>query len=593
MTKQLTFFFACVSVAVAFGANARQPDAAKKKLASQNDYTVANNALECKVTVVNIPWSFPSNRIDWLFNPTKKKGPFNPEWTWQLNRMYFWESMAKVYRDTGDERYAQAFARQLESWLEQTGGVPPKQNYNAVGSAFRTIEQGLRLMSFWPTVWEKFGKSPAFTDELKRRFIDSMRAQANHLIAHKTRANWLLMEMNGVHSFACLFPDFPESARLRQESAKIFCEAISKQVLPDGLQDELSPDYHCVYYSCASGLYLRSKKYGFEDEISREFKSLLEKSAEATLALTTPAFVQPRFNDCFTVDTARVLSRAAKIFPEREDFRWGATHGREGNPPAGEVASRIFPYSGFAAMRSGWHSDAAYMAFDFGPLGMAHSHQDKLGFTLWKGNQEFIFDDGGGQYEQSPMRAYAISGYDHNVLLVDGLAQRRKAPLRVQKPIIESDWQSDKNFDRVKGVYDQGFGPKSLNLAIHRREIEFDKRAEIFRVTDFAESRDGKDHEWSLLFHLNARNVKVAPDKRSLRTLTGGKWDLQLELCADGEIALAVSGQRKPTISGWFVGRTNEPVRPATTVTVKAKKSGKCKFITVLKFIPTEKPANQ
>ena len=39
------------------------------------------DALAGKVTVVGIPWTFPSGRIDWLFNPTLAKGPFNPEWT--------------------------------------------------------------------------------------------------------------------------------------------------------------------------------------------------------------------------------------------------------------------------------------------------------------------------------------------------------------------------------------------------------------------------------------------------------------------------------------------------------------------------------
>ena len=61
-----------------------------------------------------------------------------------------------------------------------------------------------------------------------------MRAQAKHLMTHKTRANWLLREMNGVHSFATLFPDLPESSSLRRDSARIFAEAAREQLLPDG-----------------------------------------------------------------------------------------------------------------------------------------------------------------------------------------------------------------------------------------------------------------------------------------------------------------------------------------------------------------------
>ena len=41
----------------------------------------ADAAARGEVSVVGISHSFPDGRIDWLFNPTAKKGPFNPEWT--------------------------------------------------------------------------------------------------------------------------------------------------------------------------------------------------------------------------------------------------------------------------------------------------------------------------------------------------------------------------------------------------------------------------------------------------------------------------------------------------------------------------------
>ena len=109
----------------------------------------ADRAARGEVTVVAIPWSFSSNRVDWLFNPTKAKGPFNPEWTWQLNRMQPWRTPARAYTATRDEKYARAFARQLEDWLVQTGGVPAEKGYNGVGSPWRTIEEGLRLTGSW------------------------------------------------------------------------------------------------------------------------------------------------------------------------------------------------------------------------------------------------------------------------------------------------------------------------------------------------------------------------------------------------------------------------------------------------------------
>ena len=39
-----------------------------------------------EIEVVKVDWLFPSNRVDWLFDASAKKGQYNPEWTWQLNR---------------------------------------------------------------------------------------------------------------------------------------------------------------------------------------------------------------------------------------------------------------------------------------------------------------------------------------------------------------------------------------------------------------------------------------------------------------------------------------------------------------------------
>ena len=527
----------------------------------------AADALAGKVTIVGIPWTFPSGRIDWLFNPTVAKGPFNAEWTWQLNRMTFWSKMAEAYEETHDEKYAQAFARQLEDWLDQTGGLPPETGYKAVGSPWRTIEEGLRLLGSWRRSWLAFRSSPSFPSLLRERFVQSMRAQARHLLAHRTGRNWLLMEMNGVHSFASLFPDFPESADWRRESARILAQAAREQLLPDGLHNELSPDYHIVLFGCSAQLYRRAKADGTLGDLPADFAGLLERAAEGPLAMMTPAFTQPRFNDCYTITAARILKPAAELFPERTDFLWVATGGRLGTPPAGETASRLLPFSGFAAMRSGWEADATYLAFDFGPLGAGHMHQDKLSFTLWKGNEELVFDDGGGNYEDSPARGYALSGYDHNVLLVDGRAQNRTEPRQVSEP-IDAGWLSTPERDFARGVYDQGFGPERKRLAVHVREIEFLK-PDVFVITDRITSADGCAHDYDLLFQLDTTETVVSADRRRLLTRFGRKWDLEIVVEEGGEISTE-TGLTTPRLSGWFIGRNDLVNHPATTVRVRA-----------------------
>ena len=531
----------------------------------------ADAAAGGEVSVVGISHAFPDGRIDWLFNPTAKKGAFNPEWTWQLNRMYFWNALADAYSATGDEKYARAFVRQFSDWFAQTGGVPPEMDFNRVGSPWRTIEEGHRLANSWDAAWHAFSKSPSFCGRVREDFVKSAHAQARHLLAHSTNHNWLLIEMSGAYVFAIDFPGLPDAEEIRREALSRFYAAASKQLCPDGLHYEVSLDYHNVFYSIAAKICLRAMEAGKAGELPKGFLELLERGAEGPLAQITPNFSFPCFNDSNAFRASDIFGTAAKLFPSREDFLWAATEGGKGAPPAGKTASRFLPYSGIAVMRSGWDRDATYLAFDVGPTGANHVHQDKLSFTFWKGGEELVFDDGGGQYEQSALRGYATSGYDHSALLVDGLAQNRRSPCVCERP-IDAGWRSDEKEDFAFGVYDQGFGPKELRLARHRREIRFDKAADEFSVADIVESVDGREHDYTLLFQIDSTNVVISADASALSADfgRGRKWALAMTL-PEGAKPEIVSGRLKPTPAGWFFGRIGAApdVRPATTLFVR------------------------
>ena len=350
----------------------------------------AERAVRGEVEVVNISWKFPDGRIDFLFDPTAIHGPVNHEWVWQLNRHGYWGDMARAFAAGGDGRYARQFNIQLRDWIARTD-CPA--DWNAPGSAWRTIETGLRLMGAWPVAFEFFRCSPFFTDENLCLMLASMHRQAVHLASHPTSGNWLLMEMNGLYTFATLFPEFRTAAGFRELSARTLSGALRGQLLPDGMHDELSPDYHSVVFRCGCAMYRLAGLYHQAGELPPDFRPLLEKAAEAALALAAPGLTQPRTNDCFTLRTDVVLGKAVSLFPERMDFLWAATGRLRGTPPAGETASRFLPWAGFAAMRSDWGPEASFLCFDVGPRGMGHQHQDKLNINLYKGAEELIFDD--------------------------------------------------------------------------------------------------------------------------------------------------------------------------------------------------------
>lgn len=197
-----------------------------------------------------------------------------------------------------------------------------------------------------------------------------------------------------------------------------------------------------------------------------------------------------------------------------------------------------------------------------------------------------MFDDGGGPYDVSVLRTYAISGYDHNTLLVDGLAQNRNEPRQVKEP-IDAGWLSTPERDRALGLYDQGFGPNMERLATHRREIVFDKASDRFEITDDVKTADGREHDYTLLFHLDTTNVTVAADGRSVKVEygPGRRWALSLSCKGEDLRIETTSGRMKPFPAGWYVGRNDQTVHKATTVFVTAPKGKDRTFVTTLRAV--------
>jgi len=589
--------------------------------------------------VININWTFPEGKIDFLFDPTAIHGPRNNEWLWQFNRHSAWLTLARAYAAEGDERYAVEFCRQLLWWIAQTD-IP--ENYNGAGSAWRTIECGIRLLGSWQVAFDGFRRSPSFGDVPLLLMIASMHRQSLHLMAHVGRenwrmGNWLMMEMNGVYTFSAYFPELKDADENRRAAANRLISEMQKQILPDGMQYELSPDYQSVVFGCAANLYelaltqSLSRAAETDPEVRRllaklgrpaspaahgspadhqsvlgggalplgelmrkldigagdgadKLAELIHRTVHSVVLLSTPAFTQPRTNDCFTIHTEWFTSRTAKLLEDRNEYRFVNTRRAEGAPPAGETASAFLPYGGFAVMRSDWGPDAAYLCFDVGPTGMAHIHQDKLNVILYKGGEELIYDDGGGQYEQSAARRYGQSGYGHNTVLVDGLAQNRKGPAVSEAP-IDAGWITNDVFDYAAAVYEDTFGPELTSPATHRREVRF-CRPDFFVVADTLRTADGAAHDYELLFRMDTTKWQTIPGcENAVLSGFGRQYEVALIPADDAgpEVTLtAVSGVREGQMQGWYNGRNEQNLHPALTVSRTVRGVRDYRFVTLL-----------
>ncbi|MDP4227133.1 MAG: heparinase II/III family protein, partial [Bacteroidota bacterium] len=204
------------------------------KCASTRDMKIADDALKhVFIGQTAYPPYFCGNDINWNSRPV----PDN-EWVWQLNRMYFWESMSLAYWHTDDEKYAKEWCLQFLDWAKKN---PCDKDH---GYAWRSIEAGIRGYNF-TALFQRFLDSPSFTPEVLVAFLNSCHDHAAYLMTkYSKKSNWGLMEAEGLAFIAMTFPEFQDSKKWRDEAISRLNKEINNQVYPDGHQRELAMGYH-------------------------------------------------------------------------------------------------------------------------------------------------------------------------------------------------------------------------------------------------------------------------------------------------------------------------------------------------------------
>lgn len=539
-------------------------------------------------------YPFPNGVIDWHYNPTEHLAGYAPdnEWQWQLNRMEFWGDLGRAYRATGDERYAQAFVHEMLSWRAQA--PVPDSAANTPGSSWRTIEAGIRMGGSWPAAFFAFRQSPSVSDADLIVFVSGFLDHGRYLRKNYTRLNWLTMEMSGLYAAGAAFPEFREAADWRSFSADKLAEEARRQFLPDGAQDELSTEYQNVALSNILKVPQIARWTGRLSELPPGFTAPLEKGYEYQVALMTPDRYMPKYNNGLPQYLPSIFKLALENFPDRADFKWVETDGKEGKPPA--FTSVYLDRAGEAAMRSGWSRDANYLGFRLGPIGMGHQHQDKLGVVIWAYGRPIVFNTGGGNYEQSKWRTWATSTYGHNCMIVDGLAQNRPTtssdpwhdPDLISQGPIDAHWQSNSTFDFASGIYNEGYGPQRLQPASQQRDVLFLK-PDLYIVADRVRPNEPQSHTYQARWQLLTTSTRIDSATHALQTTDAGEPNLVIvPLLAEGLEVRAVSGQESPELLGWNVRKAMYPQHvPATTLVHTRSGTGPQLLLTL--FIPLKR----
>ncbi len=546
---------------------------------------VADDAVNGRVCGGLIPvWAnFPNGKIDWLYNETFHQPGVarNGGWQGQLCRMNFWIDMAAAYRATGDEKYAKAWVQQMRSFVSQC--PPPAETPDPYEpSAWHPIDTGIRNIQTWPDSFFSYLLSPSVSDGDLMVAVYGFLQNARYLSTHHGPGNGLLMEREGAYVNGCVFPEFKQSAQWRSEAVQGEIDQTKALFMPDGVEDEISTTYHNGAIDNITGLLKDARRVGRSNELPPDYLGPMEKAYDFELYMMAPDRQLPLFNDSSRMHLLGVMKGAYELFPNRKDFQWVATAGKEGQPPA--KTSMAFDWAGLYAMRSSWDLNANFVLFFDGPFVFTHGHRQKLSVVMWAYGREILFNSGGGPYDASKWRQYSVDTFSKNTVLVDGLPQREpKVPPTVNVPKIDSRWESTPDYDFAAGTYNDAYGDKGLHPAVHARRVLFLK-PDLAIVADTLTPSDGNPHTYQARWNLLTTSTSLNNTTHEVVTTDAGKSNLAIiPLNPDGLDVRTASGQQEPELLGWEVTHSTVSQPAAATSVLQTRQgTGVQTFLTLL-----------
>lgn len=370
----------------------------------------ASDALEGTFTFQGVHDIQPNKAgggLDWT-----ARGPRDDkEWAWFLNRLTFLRDMAEVARATGDTRYNDAISAHIVDWV-RSNDYPARLTFSA---QWRALEVARRILDSWTALF--YGMRDKLSPEARLMLLCSLIDHADALRHHSSfwGGNHLLTEKTALALIAAAWPEFRAAPSWLSYALERSREEILLQTYPDGTFKELTNHYQRVVLVNLEQL-LRVLRYAGRSELA------LERRAEAMwdcfAGVMRPTGTGPlnsagdlEYNRQFVLDAWRAY--------RRPDWRYMATCGREGEPPA-DPPSRYYTDAGHAVMRDGWGQQAQWAFFDVGPHGSAHQHNDRLHLSLTLGQHDFLIDAGRYTYQPGKWLDYHEGAQGHNMLLLDG-----------------------------------------------------------------------------------------------------------------------------------------------------------------------------
>ena len=540
-------------------ADRRERAQARGHYASAEDLAVADDAVKnILITCPEYPRYDFGDRIDWFTNRGPKK---DVEWLVQLHRHYSWTPLGRAYWHTGDEKYAQAYVRQLLDWIEH---CPVEEKGR---TAWGTLEVGIRGHA-WTLHWNYFLESPHYTPEVLVRQMNSFYDHARRLTANRkfTRNNWGLMEAEGVAFIGITFPEFKEADAWRRQGIEHLAGEVVEQVFDDGMHREMCFGYHRGSIAWFSRTLALARANGLADQFPPRYSATIERMYEVLARCLHPNGNHSMFGDDRPRDVRDIVRQGAAEFPGNANLAFLAGDRQAKAPPT----AFALPTAGIYSLRSGWDSEAVHLILKCGRDGGWHSQPDHGTFELYAFGGYLMPDSGCYIYSgDAEGRKWFRQTRVHQTLTLDGRDSACKA-----RQLL---WQTGDDLDAVV-VENQSYA----DLA-HRRTVLFVNKA-FFVIIDDAIGAGAGDVDVHFQFAPGKAAVD-APGVEAHTLLDGGTNVLVQGLPQQG-LSLAEEEGQVSLVYG-----RKEP-RPAVRFRmVKAAATPAVRFVTVVAPYRGQRPA--
>jgi hypothetical protein len=401
--------------------------------------------------------------IDWHFDPVHGRTMPRTFWAdvryldprygdhkivWELNRHQHWLGLGRALWLTGDRRYGDAVAAELQGWLAAN---PPLAGANWTSM----LELGFRSLSWVAAAHFLLAGEP---DGDRRRgpwlvdLLVGLDRQLRHVEQNLSRYfspnTHLTGEALALYVAGAAFPELAASARWIDAGRGVLLSEISRQIGADGGHAERSTHYHRYTLDFYLLALITAERSG-DIEATNAFRDTAERLAVFMKAMVNDHGRMPQIGDddggmLWPIagrdprDVRDSLSLAAVLLDRWDLAPWGITEealwmtgtrdsglgtwdsGHERHSTTG-LTLQVFPDTGLVAVHN---HERDHLVFDGGAHGYlngGHAHADALSLTLSVGGEPLLIDPGTAAYTIHPeLRDRLRSTAAHNTLVVDG-----------------------------------------------------------------------------------------------------------------------------------------------------------------------------